>query len=100
MSFGNELWDQVKHLEAYTESGCEHMLAMNEFMKGVSLAELEYGKALQRIARPFRADIKKNAEKNEKLQSVANRYWLLRIARCCKRGIVCVARQRLLGLCM
>jgi hypothetical protein len=42
------------------------MLELNEFVKAVSVAEIEYGKALQKAAKPFRDEIKKITEKQEK----------------------------------
>ncbi|KAJ3258735.1 hypothetical protein HK103_003329 [Boothiomyces macroporosus] len=66
LSFGKDLWDQVKQLEKYCEFGAEQLISMNEFLKIVSNAELEYGKALLRAVKPYKEEIKKLQEKTEK----------------------------------
>jgi glycine cleavage system H lipoate-binding protein len=45
------------------------MIAVNEFMKALAAAEVEYGKALQKAAKPYRDEIKKIQEKLEKSPS-------------------------------
>jgi hypothetical protein len=45
------------------------MMQVNEFMKGLSLAELEYGKAIQRVIKPFKDELAKTKEKSDKNQS-------------------------------
>ncbi|KAJ3322199.1 Nephrocystin-4 [Boothiomyces sp. JEL0866] len=62
----NVAYDQVKQLEKYCEFGAEQLISMNEFLKVISNAELEYGKALLRAVKPYKDDIKKLQEKVDK----------------------------------
>ncbi|KAJ3272165.1 Nephrocystin-4 [Terramyces sp. JEL0728] len=58
--------DQVKQLEKYCEYGAEQLFSTNEFLKVISNAELEYGKALLRAVKPYKDDINKLKDKVDK----------------------------------
>jgi hypothetical protein len=63
MSFGSELWDQVKTVEEYVSFGVNEMLNINELLKGFAAAEFEYGKSLQKTVKLAQDERKKNADK-------------------------------------
>lgn len=74
MSFGTELWvnlslikDQTKVVEAYTEAGDFYVDKVNDFLKGVVLAESEYAKALIKASKPIRDEISRKHQDKSKL---------------------------------
>jgi hypothetical protein len=74
------------------------MIGINEFIKAVSVAEVEYGKALQKAAKPFRDEIKKMLEKQEKSpiplqKAITSRYPFVDEARLFKHGTNCLLEQ-------
>ncbi|KAI8899499.1 hypothetical protein BC833DRAFT_585573 [Globomyces pollinis-pini] len=69
MTFGEDLWDQIKVVESFTSLGTDQMLLMNEFIKSLATVELEYGKTLSKVAKQFKDDSKKLKDKGEKSMS-------------------------------
>lgn len=61
-SFG-QLWDQLKSVEVYLEHGASHMTLLNDYMKALSNAEMEYSYALTRLSKPFHDILLKANEK-------------------------------------
>ncbi|KAI8915970.1 hypothetical protein EDD86DRAFT_197320 [Gorgonomyces haynaldii] len=59
MSFGKDLWDQIRLVKSFTEQGDATLGTVNDFLKAVSQAELAYAQALTKAIKPIREDMAK-----------------------------------------
>jgi preprotein translocase subunit Sss1 len=64
MSFGTELWDQVKMVEHYVEAGDDYMQKVNDFLKNVVAAEEEYARVLVKASKPVKEEYLKKFNGN------------------------------------
>lgn len=99
MSFGTELWDQVKAVEQYVENGNQYMDKVNDFLKNIVAAEQEYARALTKAAKPIKDEqIKRMNDKSKVVKTLLDSYLGANLAQITRRGSMFFPRSRTLPI--
>lgn len=65
MSFATELWDQVKAVEQYLDTGDQYMNKTNDFLKSIIASEQQYAASLNKASKVMRDEyLKKSSDKS------------------------------------